>query len=117
MGLYADRAGRIDSENAFKIGPHIRSLEETGRDVIRCNLGEPDFPVPGFIKEEVKRQIDLDNTHYCDPQGIPSLRAVIARQLSETRGSARKQSASSFSPGVSPPSACASRPTAVRGTR
>ncbi|MBU4370896.1 MAG: aminotransferase class I/II-fold pyridoxal phosphate-dependent enzyme [Proteobacteria bacterium] len=86
MGLYADRAGRIDSENAFKMGPLIRLLEEQGRDVVRCNIGEPDFPVPAFIKEEVKRQIDLDNTHYCDPQGIPSLRAAIARQLSETRG-------------------------------
>ena len=77
-GLYSERTGRIDSENAFKIGPHIRSLEEQGRDVVRCNLGEPDFPVPAFIKEEVKRQIDLDNTHYCDPQGIPSFRAAIA---------------------------------------
>ena len=86
MGLYADRAGRIDSENAFKVGPYIRSLEAEGREIIKCNLGEPDFPVPAFIKEEVKRQIDLDNTHYCDPQGIPSLRAAIARQIEETRG-------------------------------
>ena len=85
MGLYSSRAGEISSENAFKIGPYIRLVEEQGRDVIRCNLGEPDFSVPGFIKEEVKRQIDLDNTHYCDPQGIPSLRAAVARQISETR--------------------------------
>ena len=85
MGLYSDRAGLIDSENAFKMGPYIHSLEAQGREVVKCNIGEPDFPVPAFIKEEVKRQIDLDNTHYCDPQGIPSLRAAIARQLAETR--------------------------------
>jgi aspartate/methionine/tyrosine aminotransferase len=103
MGLYSDRAGRIGSENAFKIGPHIRSLEETGRDVIRCNLGEPDFPVPGFIKEEVKRQIDLDNTHYCDPQGIPSLRAAIARHLSETRGIRAEAERVVVFPGGKPP--------------
>src|SRR3972149_8088406 len=86
MGLLAERVGLLDTENAFKIGPYIRAIEEQGKKVIKCNLGEPDFPVPQFIKEEVKRQLDLDNTHYCDPQGIPSLRKAIAKQLSETRG-------------------------------
>jgi aspartate aminotransferase len=103
MGLYSDRAGRIASENAFKIGPYIRSLEEQGRNVIRCNIGEPDFPVPAFIKEEVKRQIDLDNTHYCDPQGIPSLRAAIAKQLSETRGIRAEAERVVVFPGGKPP--------------
>jgi aspartate aminotransferase len=103
MGLYSDRAGRIDSENAFKIGPHIRKLEESGRNIIRCNIGEPDFPVPDFIKEEVKRQIDLDNTHYCDPQGIPSLRAAIARQISETRGIRAEAERVVVFPGGKPP--------------
>jgi aspartate aminotransferase len=103
MGLYADRAMRIDSENAFKIGPYIRSLEAEGRDIVKCNLGEPDFPVPAFIKEEVKRQIDLDNTHYCDPQGIPSLRAAIAKQISETRGVRAEAERVVVFPGGKPP--------------
>ena len=103
MGLYSERAGRIDSENAFKIGPYIRKLEKSGRDIVRCNIGEPDFPVPDFIKEEVKRQIDLDNTHYCDPQGIPSLRAAIARQLSETRGIRAEAERVVVFPGGKPP--------------
>ena len=86
MGLLSKRAGLIDTENAFKIGPQIRAIEEQGKRVIKCNLGEPDFPVPDFIKEEVKRQLDLDNTHYCDPQGVPALRKAIAKHFSETRG-------------------------------
>lgn len=103
MGLFSDRAGLIDSENAFKIGPLIRGLEQSGRDIVKCNIGEPDFPVPGFIKEEVKRQIDLDNTHYCDPQGIPSLRAVIAKQISETRGIHAEAERVVVFPGGKPP--------------
>ncbi len=71
--------------------------------MVRCNIGEPDFPVPAFIKEEVKRQIDLDNTHYCDPQGIPSLRAAIARQLSETRGIRAEAERIVVFPGGKPP--------------
>jgi len=85
MTLLAKRASLIDTENAFKIGPYIRAIEEQGKEVIKCNLGEPDFPVPQFIKKEVKRQLDLDNTHYCDPQGILPLRKAVAKQLSETR--------------------------------
>ncbi|MCE5281219.1 MAG: aminotransferase class I/II-fold pyridoxal phosphate-dependent enzyme [Deltaproteobacteria bacterium] len=103
MGLFADRAGRIDSENAFKVGPYIRAVEAQGHDVVRCNLGEPDFPIPSFIKEEVKRQIDLDNTHYCDPQGIPSLRTAIARQISETRGVPADPERIVVFPGAKPP--------------
>ncbi len=86
MAVLSKRIGLLDTENAFKIGPKIRAIEDQGKKVIKCNLGEPDFPVPGFIKEEVKRQIDLDNTHYCDPQGILPLREAVARHFRETRG-------------------------------
>ena len=54
--------------------------------MVKLNLGEPDFPVPVHIKDEIKRQLDLDNTHYCDPQGLIGLREAIARQVTETRG-------------------------------
>jgi aspartate/methionine/tyrosine aminotransferase len=103
MGLYAERSGLINSENAFKMGPHIRFLEARGRHVVKCNIGEPDFPVPAFIKEEVKRQIDLDNTHYCDPQGIPSLREAIARQIAATRGIPAEAERVVVFPGGKPP--------------
>jgi aspartate aminotransferase len=103
MGLFSKRAGSIDTENAFKIGPYIRSIEEQGKKVIKCNLGEPDFPLPAHIKEEVKRQIDLDNTHYCDPQGILPLRKAIARQLSETRGIRATPERVVVFPGAKPP--------------
>jgi len=103
MSLLSKRASLIDTENAFKIGPHIRTLEEQGKRVIKCNLGEPDFPVPAFIKEEVKRQLDLDNTHYCDPQGIPSLRKAIAKHLAETRGIEATAERVVVFPGAKPP--------------
>src|ERR1035437_3839670 len=83
--LFSDRTYRIGSENAFRIGPQIRELELQGHKVIKCNLGEPDFPLARHIAEEVKRQIDLDLTHYCDPQGILPLREAIARSVARTR--------------------------------
>jgi aspartate aminotransferase len=85
-GLFSRRTGLLGSENAFRIGPQIKALEDQGFKVIKCNLGEPDFPLPPHIAEEVKQQIDLGLTHYCDPQGILPLREVIARTMAERRG-------------------------------
>ena len=84
--VFAHRVSRLGTENAFKIGPWIREIEQGGQRVIRCNLGEPDFPLPKHIAEEVKRRIDAGETHYVDPQGIEPLRIAIARQVSERRG-------------------------------
>ncbi len=103
MDLFAKRVGLIDTENAFKIGPLIRAVEERGKEVIKCNLGEPDFPVPEFIKEEVKGQLDRDNTHYCDPQGISSLRAAVAKHFAETRGIRATPDRVVVFPGAKPP--------------
>jgi len=86
MPLYSDRTLLIGTENAFKIGPHIVRVEAKGPPVIRLNLGEPDFHAPQWVKDEVIRQIEMDNTHYCDPKGILSLRKAIAAQIGRTRG-------------------------------
>jgi len=86
MSLFSERTALIDTENAFKVGPYIAQLEAAGHKVIKCNLGEPDFPLPKHIREEVKRQIDNDLTHYCDPQGILPLRETIAREMGARRG-------------------------------
>jgi len=103
MALFSKQVGLLGTENAFKIGPKIRAIEDQGKKVIKCNLGEPDFPVPGFIKEEVKRQIDLDNTHYCDPQGILTLRTAVARHFAETRGITADPERVVVFPGAKPP--------------
>jgi len=86
MNLFAERNSRIDTENAFKVGPHIVRVEQQKCAVIKLNFGEPDFSVPRHIKAEIKRQLDLDNTHYCDPKGLLSLRQAISKQINETRG-------------------------------
>ena len=84
--LYSDRVSVLGTENAFKIGPHIARLESEGHEVIRLNLGEPDFDIPPFVRDEVKRQLDLGNTHYCDPKGILPLRKAIVKNMKEMRG-------------------------------
>jgi len=86
MALYSRRTQSLGTENAFKIGPHITRAEDTGREVIRLNLGEPDFTPPDWVLDEIIFQLRAGNTKYCDPQGLLSLRQAIARQVGHTRG-------------------------------
>jgi aspartate aminotransferase len=101
--LYADRVAMIDTENAFKVGPYIKEVEDSGHQVVRCNIGEPDFPLARHIAEEVKRQIDLDLTHYNDPQGILPLREAIARSMGEQRNLDISPERVVVFPGAKPP--------------
>jgi aspartate/methionine/tyrosine aminotransferase len=86
MSLFAERIALLGTENAFRIGPYIKAVEDQGHRVIRCNLGEPDFPLAAHIREEVKRQLDADLTHYNDPQGILPLREAVAHAVGASRG-------------------------------
>ena len=103
MKVFADRVSLIDTENAFKVGPYIREVELSGRQVIKCNLGEPDFALPRHIKEEVKKQVDDDLTHYCDPQGILPLREAVGEYMGEARGLKITPDRVVVFPGAKPP--------------
>jgi aspartate aminotransferase len=101
--LFSERTGRLGTENAFKIGPYIAAIEASGHRVIKCNLGEPDFPLAQHIVDEVKRCIDLGMTHYVDPQGILPLREAIASHISHTRGIPVTPERVVVFPGAKPP--------------
>ncbi|GFP32296.1 aspartate aminotransferase [Candidatus Hakubella thermalkaliphila] len=103
MTLFSEKVSLLGTENAFQIGPLIKSLEEAGHQVVKCNLGEPDFNLPEYIKEEIKRHIDLNNTHYCDPQGLLPFRKAIADQINETRGLDISPDQVVVFPGAKPP--------------
>jgi len=84
--LYADRVGLLGTEQAFALAALIRDAERLGHDVIRCNLGQPDFPLPAHIGRAVQRAIEEGRTTYCDAQGLPELRRTVARDVAERRG-------------------------------
>lgn len=77
---------RLGTENAFKVGADIKRCQDRGIDVIRLNLGEPDFDTAPHLVDAAIRQLEAGDTHYCDPGGIPQLREAIARHVSASRG-------------------------------
>ncbi len=103
MTVFSERTGRIDTENAFKVGPYIVEVERSGQKVIKCNLGEPDFALPKHIATAVKEAIDADMTHYNDPQGILPLREAIAKDVGAKRGISVTADRVVVFPGAKPP--------------
>lgn len=85
-GLFTERVGRIGTEEAFNLGARVAEVESLGQRVIRCNIGQPDYPLPGHIAEALKRAVDQGLTTYCAPEGIPELRQAVARSVGELRG-------------------------------
>lgn len=84
--LFTRRVHRIGTEAAFDLGARVAEVESRGQRVIRCNIGQPDYPLPAHIAEALKRAIDRGLTTYCDPQGIVELRREVARTVGERRG-------------------------------
>ncbi len=84
--VFARRVELMGTEAAFGFGSRILEVEAEGKPVIRANLGQPDFPLPAHIAEAVIQSIRDGQTTYCDPQGLPELRAALARKIARDRG-------------------------------
>lgn len=61
-------------------------LRREGVDVVDFGAGEPDFETPDAIRDAAKRALDAGDTHYGASAGRPTLRAAIARRISERYG-------------------------------
>lgn len=103
MALLAGRMSALGTENAFKLGEDIQRCVERGLDVIKFNLGEPDFDSAPHINAAGIQHIEAGNSHYCDPAGILPLRQAICRHVEATRGLAVTPDRIVVTPGAKPP--------------
>ncbi|MFQ5999525.1 MAG: pyridoxal phosphate-dependent aminotransferase [Candidatus Bathyarchaeia archaeon] len=78
------------SERVQKLPPskfaEIRRLVMGCTDVIRLELGEPDFATPKHVKEAAIQAINEDFTHYTPTEGLLELREAVARKLKRENG-------------------------------
>jgi|TARA_B100000315_G_scaffold260828_1_gene325948 aspartate/methionine/tyrosine aminotransferase len=103
MSLIAERMQALGTENAFTLGDNIAECEAMGIDVIRFNLGEPDFDTAEHIRRCAAENLANGNTHYCPPHGIPALRSAVASSVSASRGIAIDPELVCVTPGAKPP--------------
>ncbi|WP_429933170.1 aminotransferase class I/II-fold pyridoxal phosphate-dependent enzyme [Alteromonas sp. 4B03] len=75
---FASRATAISPFLAMAYGEKATVLEQQGKDVIRLNLGEPDFGAPAPVLSAMKESLNTPDFPYTSALGIPKLRQSIA---------------------------------------
>ena len=103
MPLIARRMSRLGTENAFKLGDDIQRCVDRGMDVIRFNLGAPDFRSPPHLNRVAGTALDAGRSGYCDPAGILPFRRAIADHVRDTRGVEVAPERVVVTPGAKPP--------------
>ena len=85
MAVLANRLSALGTENAFKLGEDIQRCLDRGLDVIRFNLGAPDFRSAPHLNKIAIGELEAGNSGYCDPAGVASFREAIAAHVRNTR--------------------------------
>ncbi|MDN3720256.1 aminotransferase class I/II-fold pyridoxal phosphate-dependent enzyme [Roseibium salinum] len=92
MGFIADALARVKPSATIAVTNKARELKAAGRDVIGLGAGEPDFDTPENIKAAAIKAINEGKTKYTAVDGIPELKAAIARKFErEKRPCLRRQ--------------------------
>ena len=86
MPFIADSLARVKPSATIAVTDKARQLKAAGRNVIGLGAGEPDFDTPENIREAAKRAIDQGFTRYTNVDGIPELKAAIARKFKRENG-------------------------------
>lgn len=62
-----------------------KELEKNGKKIIHLEVGEPDYPPPLKVKEELSKIYDNKKYHYTEISGMPQLRQEISKKFSNIR--------------------------------
>ena len=87
MALLAEYLKRIKPSATIAVTDKARALKAAGRDVIGLGAGEPDFDTPEHIKRAAIAAIEGGKAaKYTAVDGIPELKAAIARKFKRENG-------------------------------
>lgn len=99
---YAPSLDRLHSEAAFEVLAKAKALERKGKKVLHFEIGEPDFNTPEIVKDEAKKSLDENFTHYVPSQGIVELREAVCEYIEKTRNFRPTPEQVLIVPGVKP---------------
>jgi aspartate aminotransferase len=74
-------SARADAFERSGIRVMFELAEEQGGDLVRLEVGEPDFDTPGHVIDAAAQAARDGETHYTSGAGIPELREAIAERM------------------------------------
>jgi len=86
MGSYSAVAESIVPFLAMEVMERGVEMARAGKQVIQLSVGDPDFPPPPAVVDEVARACRAGHTHYTDSRGVYALREAIAADCLRRRG-------------------------------
>ncbi len=81
MAFLSDSILRIAPSATVAISRKAADMKRAGRDVISLAAGEPDFDTPLNVREAAIRAMAEGKTRYTNVDGIPELKAAVARKF------------------------------------
>jgi aspartate aminotransferase len=81
MAFLSDAILRIAPSATVAISRKAADMKRNGRDVISLAAGEPDFDTPLNVREAAIRAMAEGKTRYTNVDGIPELKAAVARKF------------------------------------
>jgi aspartate aminotransferase len=81
MAFLSDAILRIAPSATIAITRKAADMKRNGRDVISLAAGEPDFDTPLNVREAAIRAMAEGKTRYTNVDGIPELKAAVARKF------------------------------------
>lgn len=76
---------KMQTENAFAVAAQAQELINSGKDIIRFEIGDLNFNTSNKISDVCYQAIFEGITKYCSSAGIPQLRRAVAKHVSKTR--------------------------------
>lgn len=73
----------VEPSKSVTLLAKTKELQKTDPKIINLTGGEPNFPTPKPVCDEISRQLAAGNTHYSDSTGNEDLRIRLARKLSD----------------------------------
>ena len=81
MAFLSDAILRVAPSATMAISRKAADLKRAGRDVIGLSAGEPDFDTPLNVREAAIRAMNDGKTRYTNVDGIPEVKAAVARKF------------------------------------
>ncbi|MFW5904429.1 MAG: pyridoxal phosphate-dependent aminotransferase [Candidatus Saliniplasma sp.] len=84
-GILAD-SSMLRGEPPLEYLAKANKLERQGKEIVRFEIGQPDFDTPEHVKEAAINALNEGFTHYVPSDGIPELKEAIQDDIERSRG-------------------------------
>jgi aspartate aminotransferase len=99
---YAQRTLHLKPEGAYAVLAKANQLEAAGKEIIHLEIGQPDYETFSNVSLAGIKAISQGKTRYTSPDGMPSLKEVIAADAGKRRGIQIRPEEVVVSPGGKP---------------